>query len=90
MDSGLKFELKVKKRPAQHLGLLLLNGLYQEFEDYISKSFFKRFWKSIFLETYFTDWLNYFLRAHSNKPKRHLVISYLQKYFLSQATSEKL
>lgn len=90
MDSGLKFELEIKKRPAQHLGLLLLNRLYQEFEDYISKSFFKHFWKSIFLETCFTDWLNYFLRAHSNKPKRHFVTSYLQKYFLSQATSEKL
>ena len=48
MDSGLKFELEIKKRPAQHLGLLLLNGLYPEFEDYISKSFFKHFWKSIF------------------------------------------
>ena len=61
MDSALKFELKIKKRPAQHLDLLLLNGLYQEFEDYISKSFFKQFWKPIFLETCFTDWLNYFL-----------------------------
>lgn len=26
MDSTLKFELELKKRPAQHLGLLLLNG----------------------------------------------------------------
>ena len=90
MDSALKFELEIKKRPAQHLGLLLLNGSYKEFEDYISKSFFKHFWKSIFLETCFTDWLNYFLQAHFNKPKKHLVTSYLQKYFLSQATSEKL
>ena len=69
---------------------MLLNGSYQEFEDYISKSFLKHFWKSIFLETCFTDWLNSFLRAHSNKPKKHLVTSYLQKYFLSQATSENL
>lgn len=90
MDSALKFELELKKRPAQHFGLLLLNGSYQEFEDYLSKSFFKYFWKSIFLETCFTDWLNYFLRAHSNKPKKHLVTSYLQKYFLRQSTSEKL
>mgnify|MGYP000241385094 CR=1 FL=1 len=67
IDSALKFELEIKKRPAQHLGLLLLNGSYQEFEDYISKSFVKHFWKSIFLETCFTDWLNYFLRAHDNK-----------------------
>ena len=90
MDSALKFELEIKKRPAQHLGLLLLNGSYQEFEDYISKRFVKHFWKSIFLETCFTDWLNYFLRAHFNKPKKHLVTSYLQEYFLSQATSENL
>ena len=89
MDSALKFELEIKKRPAQHFGLLLLNGSYQESEDYLSKSFFKHFWKSIFLETCFTDWLNYFLRAHFNKPKKHLVTSYLQKYFLSQPTSEK-
>jgi hypothetical protein len=34
--------------------------------------------------------LNSFLRAYSNKPKKHLVTSYLQKYFLSQATSEKI
>ena len=90
MDSALKFELEIKKRPAQYFGLLLLKGLYQEFEDYLSKSFFKQFWKSIFLETCFTDWLNSFLRAYSNKPKKHLVTSYLQKNFLSQATSEKL
>ena len=64
IDSALKFELEIKKRPAQHLGLLLLNGSYQEFEDYIFKRFVKHFWKSIFLETCFTDWLNYFLRAH--------------------------
>jgi len=90
INSALKFELEIKKRPAQHLGLLLLNGSYQEFEDYISKSFFKHFWKSIFLETCFTDWLNYFLRAHHNKPKKHLVTSYLQKHLLRQASSEKL
>ena len=90
MDSALKFELEIKKRPAQYFGLLLLNGSYQEFEDYLSKSFFKQFWKSIFLETCFTDWLNYFLRAHFNKPKKHLVTSYLQEYFLSQATFENL
>lgn len=89
-DSGLKFELEIKRRPAQHLGLFLLNGLCPEFEDSISKIFFKHFWKSIFLETSFTDWLNYFLRAYSNKPKRYLVTSYLQKYFESQPTSEKL
>lgn len=55
MDSALKFELEIKKRPAEHLDLFLLNGSYQEFEDYISKSFFKHFWKSIFLETCLTD-----------------------------------
>lgn len=43
MNSVFKFELEIKKRPAQHLGLLLLNGSYQEFEDYIYKSFFKHF-----------------------------------------------
>lgn len=55
MDSALKFELEIKKQPAQHLGLLLLNGSYQKFEDYISKIFVKYFWQSIFLETCFTD-----------------------------------
>jgi hypothetical protein len=43
MESALKCELEIKKRPAQHLGLLLLNGSYQEFENYISKIFFKHF-----------------------------------------------
>lgn len=90
IDSALKFELEIKKRPAQYFGLLLLKGSYQEFEDYLSKSFLKQFCKSIFLETCFTDWLNSFLQAYSNKPKKHFVTSYLQKYFLSQATSEKL
>lgn len=90
IDSALKFELEIKKRPAQHFGRLLLNGSYQEFEDYLSKSFFKHFCKSIFLETSFTDWLNYFLRAQFKKPKNHLVTSYLQKYFLNQATFENI
>ena len=43
MDSALKFELEIKKRPAQYLSLLLLNGSYQKFEDDISKSFVKHF-----------------------------------------------
>lgn len=88
MDSALKFELEIKKRPAQHLGLLLVKGSCQEFENYIPKSFVKRFWKSIFLETYFIDWLNYFLRAHFNEPKKYWVTFYLQKYFLIQTTEE--
>lgn len=57
MDSALKFELEIKKRSAQHLGCFLLNGSYQEFEDYIFKSFFKQFWKSIFLLIYFVNTL---------------------------------
>lgn len=57
MDSALKFELEIKKRSIQHLGRLLLNGSYQEFEDYISKSFFKQFWKSVFLLIYFVNTL---------------------------------
>ena len=82
IDSALKFELEIKKRPAQYFRFLLLIGSYQEFKNYLSKSFFKHFWKFIFLETCFTDWLNYFLQAHSNKPQKHLITSYLQKYFL--------
>ena len=58
MDSAFKFELEIKM--AQHLGFLILNGSYQEFEDYIFKSFVKHFWKFIFLETCFTDYY-YFL-----------------------------
>ena len=89
IESALKFELEIKKSPARQVGLLLLKGSCKEFENYISKKFFKKFWKSLFLETCFSDWLNYCLRAFSNKPKKHLVTSYLQKYFLNQVTSEK-
>ena len=55
IDSALKFELEIKKRPAQYFRFLLLIGSYQEFKNYLSKSFFKHFWKFIFLETCFTD-----------------------------------
>jgi hypothetical protein len=41
IDSALKFELEINKRPAQYFGLLLLKGSYQEFEHYLSRSFFK-------------------------------------------------
>jgi len=90
MDSALKFELEIKKRPAQHLGLLLLNGSYQEFEDYFSKSFFKHFWKSIFLETCFTDWLVDSCRIRHPIPKNHLVSSSLKKNFLSRSNAEMI
>jgi hypothetical protein len=42
------------------------------------------------LQTCFTDWLIYFLRLCFTKSKQHLVTSYLQKYFLTQASLEKL
>ena len=86
MDSALKFELEIKKRPAQHLGLLLLNVSYQEFEDYISKSFFKHFWKSIFLETCFTDWLLYWYRKSSQKPNFN---GFITTYFKHELTDNK-
>ena len=72
INSALKFELEIKKRPSQHLGLVLLNGSYQEFEDYISKSFVKHFWKSIFLETCFTDLVEFFFTSSfSISHKKH-------------------
>ena len=69
MDSALKFELEIKKDPARYLGLLLLKGWYEEFEDAISRRFFNHFPKSIYLQTCFTDWLIYFLRPRFTKPK---------------------
>jgi hypothetical protein len=90
MDSALRFELEIKKDPASYLGLLLLKGSYEEFEDAISRRFFNHFLKSIYLQTCFPDWLIYFLRPCFTKPKQHLVTSYLQKYFLTQASLEKL
>ena len=90
MDSALKFELEIKKDPAKYLGQLLVKGSYKEFEDATSRKFINHLYNSIYLPTCFTDWLIYFLRPRHTKPKQHLVTSYLQKYFLTQANLEKL
>jgi hypothetical protein len=90
INSALKFELEIKNQTANSLGLLLLNGFYQDFESTTSRRFLKHLKKSLSLQTCFTDWLLYSLRTKVPKPKKYLVTSYLQKYFLSQATSEKL
>ena len=89
-DDALKFELEIRKYPANSLGYLLLNDSFQQFEDSVSRKFVNQLQKSICLETSFTDWLNSLLRLHFNKPKKHLFTSSLQKYFLALSGDEKL
>ena len=72
-DNALKFELEIRKYPANSLGYLLLNDSFQQFEDFVSKKFVNQLHKSICSETFFTDWLNSLLRLHFNKPKKHLL-----------------
>ena len=76
-NSALKFELEIKKRTANKLGLFLLRSLFSEL-------------KSLSLQTWFTDWLLDSLRLKLPKPKNHLVGSYLKKYFLTQTNLEEL
>ena len=76
-NSAFKFELEIKKRTANKLGLFLLRSLFSEL-------------KSLSLQTWFTDWLLDSLRLKLPKPKNHLVGSYLKKYFLTQTNLEEL
>lgn len=87
-NSALKFELEIKKRAAQKLGLLLQRSLFTEFELMISKKYFNRLKKSLCLQTCFTHWLLNSLRLKLTKPKTHLVPSYLKK--LTQTNYEEL
>jgi hypothetical protein len=80
MDSALKFELEIKNQTANSLGLLLLNGFYQDFESTTSRRFLKHLKKSLSFQTCFTDWLLYSLRTKVPKPKKYFVTSYLKKY----------
>lgn len=89
-NSALKFELEIKKRAAQKLGLFLLRSLFSEFESVVSRQYFNRLKKSLSLQTCFTDWLLDSLRLKLTKPKTHLVGSYLKKYFLTQTNLEEL
>jgi hypothetical protein len=77
INSALKFELEIKNQTANSLGLLLLNGFYQDFESTTSRRFLKHLKKSISLQTCFTYWVLYFI-SPQNPP---LLISYLKKYF---------
>ena len=88
--SALKFELEVKKEKAEKLGLPLVHYSFLEFEHDLSKEFFNYWYKGLYLESSFTDWLNYRLRENYTKPNTHLVTSYLCQNFLNQATNEKL
>jgi len=90
INSALKFELEIKNQTAHSLGLLLLNGFYQDFESTTSRRFLKHLKKSISLQTCFTDWLLYSLRTKVSKPKTYFVTSYLKKYFLDQTNLEDL
>ena len=83
IHSALKFELEIKNKTANSLGLLLLNGFYQYFESTTSRIFLKHLEKSLYLQTCFTDWLLYSLRNKVPKPKKYFVTSYLKKYFLT-------
>ena len=89
-NSALKFELEIKKRAAQKLGLFLQRSLFTEFESMVSKRYFNRLKKSLYLQTCFTHWLLNSLRLKVTKPKTHLVGSYLKNYFLTQTNSEEL
>ena len=89
-NSALKFELEIKKRAAQKLGLFLQRSLFTEFESMVSKKYFNRLRKSLCLQTSFTHWLLDSLRLKVTKPKTHLVGSYLKNYFLTQTNSEEL
>jgi hypothetical protein len=89
-NSALKFELEIKKRTANKLGLFLLRSLFSEFESVVSRQYFNRLKKSLSLQTCFTDWLLDSLRLKLPKPKNHLVGSYLKKYFLTQTNLEEL
>ena len=89
-NSALKFELEIKKRTANKLGLFLLRSLFSEFESAVSRQYFNRLKKSLSLQTCFTDWLLDSLRLKLPKPKNHLVGSYLKKYFLTQTNLEEL
>ena len=82
-NSALKFELEIKKRAAQKLGLFLQRSLFTEFESMVSKKYFNRLRKSLCLQTCFTHWLLDSLRLKVTKPKTHLVGSYLKNYFLT-------
>ena len=91
INSALKFELEIKNQTANSLGLLLLNGFYQDFESTTSRRFLKHLKKSISLQTCFTDWLIYSIRLKfpKPKPKTYFVTSYLKKYFLTQTSVEE-
>ena len=89
-DSALKFELEIKKRAAQKLGLFLQRSLLTEFESMVSKKYLNRLKKSLCLQTCFTHWLLDSLRLKLPKPKTHLVGSYLKNNFLTQTNSEEL
>ena len=89
-NSALKFELEIKKRAAQKLGLFLQRSLFTEFESMVSKKYFNRLRKSLCLQTSFTYWLLDSLRLKLTKPKTHLVGSYIKKYFLTQTNSEEI
>ena len=88
-NSALKFELEIKKRPANKQGLLLLHSSFTEFESMVSKKFFNHLKKALFLQTCFTYWLLNSLRLKLPKPKTYLVGSYLKKNFLTKTIFEE-
>ena len=57
INSALKFELEIKNQTANSLGLLLLNGFYQDFESTTSIRFLKQVCKKIDFFKYFKNLL---------------------------------
>ena len=89
INSALKFELETKNQTANSLGLLLLNGFYQDFESTTSRRFLKHLKKSISLQTCFTNWVLYSIRLKLPKLKTYFVTSYFLKYEGTQTSVEE-
>ena len=89
-SSAFKFELETKKRAANRLGRLLINGVFTEFEAMVLKKYLNHLKKSLSLRTCFTHWLVDSLRLKLVKPKTHLVGFYLKRYFLTQTNLEEI
>ena len=79
-NSGLEFELEMKKGVVKSVQHFLFSDQIEEFEDILTKHFYQQYRNSVVLDFCYTDWLLIWLRkiSQDQKPFNSLVSSYLK------------
>lgn len=80
-QNGLQFELEIKNQLVKPFQKFLIDNSFQQFENNLSKHFYRQSFESLNLNSYYMDWLLHWYRRSS--PKQN-TIGLLTTYFKNE------